>query len=77
MYPAAVVTTPGSFQKMRSAPQKQPIATYMTWVPAGHGPSIEVSSTSWRSRMSGRGVLRPARASAAVVRVGLVDSNTA
>src|SRR5665648_992936 len=77
MYPTAVVTTPGSVQKMRSAPQKQPIATYRTCVPSGQGPSIDVPSTSWRSRMSGRGELRPARASSAVIRVRFVDPNTA
>src|SRR5450631_2197441 len=77
MYPAAVVTTPGSCQKMRSAPQKHPIATYSTSVPDGQGPSIDVPSTSWRSRMSGRGLRRPGRASVAVVIVRFVDPNTA
>src|SRR5919112_6152045 len=76
-YPTAVVTTPGSCQKIRSAPQKQPIATYSTCVPSGHGPFSGVPRTACVSG-TGYGVAdRPGSASSAVImRVLYVEPNS-
>src|SRR5690606_24397628 len=53
--------TPGTFQNIRSTPQKHPIATYSTSTPSPHGPCSGVPSTSWVSGMPGSGWSRPSR----------------
>ena len=64
-YPTAVVTTPGSFQKSFSSPQKQPSPKTAVFVPSGHGPAIGVPRMVWMPG-STIGSERPGRASAAV-----------
>src|SRR5205823_6991433 len=47
-YPTEVEMTPGTFQNIFSAPQKQPIPKTATCAPAGHGPRSGVPSTACR-----------------------------
>lgn len=61
-YPTAVLTTPGSVQNLRSAPQKQPMPNTAVSVPAGNGGRIGAGSTKWRGG-TGIGVARPGSAS--------------
>jgi hypothetical protein len=58
------VTTPGTCQNAFSAPQKQPIATYSTRVPSGHGPSSGVPRTACVAGTSNGRRSRPGSASA-------------
>jgi CIC family chloride channel protein len=64
-YPTAVVMTPGISQKIRSAPQKHPIATNTVSEPVGWGPSIDESFTKWTPEIV-TGSERPERALSAV-----------
>src|SRR5919112_3408206 len=76
-YPTAVVTTPGTCQKIRSAPQKQPIATYSTCVPSGQGPFSGVPRTACVAGTGYGVVARPGRASSGeIMRVLNVEPNT-
>src|SRR3954452_6625923 len=62
---------------MRSAPQKQPIATYSTWVPSGHGPFSGVPRTACVAGTGYGAAARPGRASSGVImRVLYVEPNT-
>jgi hypothetical protein len=74
MYPTAVLTTPGCRQKILSAPQKQPIPTYINWVPTGHGGTVGVPSTACTPRTF-IGVSRPGRADSAVGIAVLLEKN--
>jgi hypothetical protein len=60
-YTAAVVYTPGAFQKRRSAPQKQPMPTTIRSNPSGNGGVIGVSRTRWRD-VTGIAASRPGSA---------------
>ena len=66
-YPTDVEITPGSRQKIRSAPQKQPIPKTATCAPSGHGPFSGVPSTVCRGA-TGISTSRPGSASSAVTR---------
>ena len=61
--PTAVVYTPGASQKMRSAPQKQPMPKTARSVSSGKGGSSGVPSTKWRSGTANGRVSRPGSAS--------------
>src|SRR5665213_748539 len=58
--------TPGTCQKTRSAPQKQPMPTTIDSNPAGNGGASGVPSTKWRSA-TGICVSRPPSAVSAVI----------
>ena len=73
-YPTAVLSTPGSSQKSRSAPQKQPMATTTCSAPGGNGGVNDVPRTRCGAT-TGIGSGRPGRTAAGSGIEGVIHGN--